>query len=208
MKAGSGSARGRPPKPQGGAEMAALVEAMWTVMAKDGSLEPSVREIVAEAGLAPKAFYRHFTTKDDLLVLALNEGSRLLAHYLQRRMARVSSSPEKIGEWIRGVAGQAATPRAIRRTSPWSLSMGRLERDFPAELARNQSLIIDPLEELIRGEVAAGRSTSSDSKTDARVVFAAATDILRRSLLARSAAETYEVEHLLEFTLRGLGLVA
>jgi hypothetical protein len=86
--------------------------------------------------------------------------------------------------------------------------MGRLERDFPAELARNQSLIIDPLEELIRGEVAAGRSTSSDSKTDARVVFAAATDILRRSLLARSAAETYEVEHLLEFTLRGLGLVA
>jgi len=40
------------------------------------------------------------------------------------------------------------------------------------------------------------------------VVFAAATDILRRSLLARSAAETYEVEHLLEFTLRGLGLVA
>lgn len=207
MKTGSDSARGRPPKPVGGAEMIALVEAMWSVMARECSIEPSVRDIVAEAGLAPKAFYRHFKTKDDLLILALNEGSRLLVEHLQRRMARGSSSLEKIGEWIRGVAGQAATPEAMRRTSPWSLSMGRLERDFPAELARNQALVIAPLEEIIRVEAAVGRSSSSDPKVDARVVFSAATDILRRSLLAGSAAATDEVEHLVEFTHRGLGLI-
>ncbi len=206
METGSNSVRGRPPKPTGGAEMAALVEAMWTVMARECSIEPSVREIVAEAGLAPKAFYRHFKTKDDLLILALDEGTRLLVEYLQWRMARGRSSLEQIGEWIRGVAGQAATPEAIRRTSPWSFSMGRLERDFPAELARNQALVMAPLEEVIRQEAAAGRSNNADPKIAARVVFSAATDILRRSLLTGSAAATGEVEHLVEFTHRGLGL--
>jgi len=75
-------------------------------------------------------------------------------------------------------------------------------------VARNQDLVIAPLEEIIRQEVAAGHSSSSDSKADARVVFAAATDILRRSLLAGTAAATNEVEHLIEFTLRGLGLAS
>ena len=198
--------RGRPAKPAGGPEMAAFVEAMWAVTARECSVEPSVRDIVAEAGLTPKAFYRHFATKDELLVFALHQGSEKLTEHLHRRMQRHPPGREQIEAWIRGVAGQASTAEALRRTLPWSLAMGRLGRDFPAEVAANQAMVIAPLEEQIRVEIDAGRSSSPDAAADARVVFSAATDLLRRSLLAGRAAKPQEVAHLVDFTRRALGL--
>jgi AcrR family transcriptional regulator len=186
--------------------MTMLVDAMWAVTARECSVEPSVRDIVAEAGLTPKAFYRHFDSKDNLLVLALREGTELLVAHLERRMARQAPGRMRIDAWIRGVAGQAATPDAIRRTLPWSLAMGRLGRDFPREVADNQAMVMAPLEQEIRVEVDAGRSTSPDPGADARVVFSAATDLLRRSLLAGHAATARDLEHLIDFTHRGLGL--
>jgi AcrR family transcriptional regulator len=186
--------------------MAAFVDAMWAVTARERTTEPSIRDIVAEAGLTPKAFYRHFKTKDDLLVLALREGSVLLLEHLHRRMQRHPPGRARIDAWIRGVAGQASTPDALQRTLPWSLAMGRIGRDFPRELAESQKMVIAPLQAEIEIEVEAGRSTSPDPAEDARVVFSAATDLLRRSLLAGRPAKAAEVDHLIDFTHRALGL--
>ena len=60
--------------------------------------------------------------------------------------------------------------------------------DFPREVADNQAMVMAPLEQEIRVEVDAGRSSSPDPGADARIVFSAATDLLRRSLLAGHAA--------------------
>jgi AcrR family transcriptional regulator len=66
------------------AEEELLIAATWTVAARIGSFEPSVRDILQEAGISTKAFYRHFRSKDELLLVALEAGSVTLAEYIRR----------------------------------------------------------------------------------------------------------------------------
>ena len=43
----------------------------FVVMRREGNIDPQVRAIVQEAGLSNQAFYRHFASKDALLLAVL-----------------------------------------------------------------------------------------------------------------------------------------
>jgi len=53
--------------------MELLMQAAWRTTAWARSMESSVLEILEEAGLSTKAFYRLFRSKDDLLLVALEQ---------------------------------------------------------------------------------------------------------------------------------------
>ncbi len=186
--------------------MAQLVSATWAVTARHGTIEPSVREILAEAGLSTKAFYRHFRAKDELLLAALEQGSHLLVDHLERRMAAATDEVGRIDAWIVGFVRQAANRAAARRTLPWTLGAGRLATDFPDALGRNQGTVIAPLERQIRAAVANGRSTSPDPASDAQIIFSFTADTLRRYLARGTGPEPTTVRQLVDFAHRALGL--
>ena len=50
------------------AEVRRLLDAGFEVMRRTGNVNPRVSEIVRDAGLSNQAFYRHFASKDELLV--------------------------------------------------------------------------------------------------------------------------------------------
>ena len=52
-------------------ELRGLVDAAYAVVARTGTLDPSVRAILAESGLSRQAFYRHVESKDELLLVML-----------------------------------------------------------------------------------------------------------------------------------------
>ena len=87
-----------------------LVAASFALIHETGSLEPSVASIVSRAGLSNQAFYRHFHSKDELLLGVLDEGFRLLAGYLAHRVESASGSEAKIRTWIGGVLEAADRP--------------------------------------------------------------------------------------------------
>ena len=124
--------------------MELLVSATLAVAARRGTIEPSVREILEQAGLSTKAFYRHFRSKDELLLVTLEEGSRVLVEYLEHRMSTVPDPLDKVGAWINGVVRQAVNPSAARRTLPWTLGASRLATVFPEQFDKNQARIIAP----------------------------------------------------------------
>ena len=69
-----------------------LVAASFELIAETGSLEPSVAAIVNRAGLSNQAFYRHFRSKDELLLHARSTvlwfyGSLALAAMILRVLA-------------------------------------------------------------------------------------------------------------------------
>ena len=72
------------------AEVRELIEATYRVIADTGDFAPPVRAILAEAGLSNPAFYRHFKSKDELLLVMLDEGRRQLAAYLSHRTGAVT----------------------------------------------------------------------------------------------------------------------
>ena len=62
-----------------------------------------VSEIVRAAGLSNQAFYRHFRSKDELLVAVLDKGIRLLGSYLRHRMETAATPEQKIRRWLAGM---------------------------------------------------------------------------------------------------------
>jgi AcrR family transcriptional regulator len=187
-------------------EVAALITATWAVTARAGSIEPSVRDILDQAGLSTKAFYRHFRSKDELLLVALDEGTRVLVEYLERRMAAAADRQAAIGAWIDGFVRQAVDPSAAQRTRPWTLGSGRLASTFPADFERNQRAIAAPLEREIARAAADGTARSPDPARDARLIYAYTSDTVRVHLLRGSAPDADTIAHLVTFAHRALAI--
>ena len=129
--------------------MARIVESTFAIIERTGTLDPSMREILAEAGLSTQTFYRYFTSKDELMLALLDEGRRRLLASLQRRMQRSTVPTEQVRAWIQGVLAQASNTTAASRTRPWVMSEQRLSELFPDEQRTSVDLLIGLLDEPI-----------------------------------------------------------
>lgn len=211
-------------------EVARLVEATYRVVERTGSLDPTVREILREAGLSNQAFYRHFRSKDELLVALLDDGRRRMAEYLRRRMAAADDTASRVRAWVEGVLAQAGDPVAAARTRPFLAHQDRLAEQFPAEQRDSVAAMLAPLEEVLReayaqpangqpaGQVArqpeqpAGQPEvpaprpPHDPAADALAVYRLTLATLHDHLRARTAPAAEETAHLVRFACRGLGI--
>ena len=59
-------------------EIQRVLEATYDLIERTGDVDPSLREILAETGLSTQAFYRYFQSKDELMLLLLDDGRRQL----------------------------------------------------------------------------------------------------------------------------------
>lgn len=180
------------------AEVRQILEAAYRVVARTGHLDPPVRSILAEAGLSNPAFYRHFKSKDELLLVMLDEGRRGLAEYLDRRTAAVTGTSAEAGdrrvaEWVRGVLAQATDPDAALRTRPFVVEVERLHSRFPEEQAESERRLVDQLAVLLggRGEWAG-------------TVYALVFGELARHLRSESPPSPEDVERTVRFVLAGI----
>ena len=132
-------------------ELRRLVDAAYAVVARTGTLDPSVRAILAESGLSRQAFYRHVESKDELLLVMLDEGRRDLVDYLAHRIESVEEPcvESRIDAWVGGVLRQAADADAARRTKPFVAHVDRLAERFPDEQVRSEELLIAQVEGLL-----------------------------------------------------------
>ena len=59
-------------------EVTRIVEGTFELIGRTGTVDPSMRDILAETGLSTQAFYRYFTSKDELMLALLDDGRRRL----------------------------------------------------------------------------------------------------------------------------------
>jgi AcrR family transcriptional regulator len=185
-------------------EVQRLIRATLAVAAKTGTIEPSVRQILEEAGLSTNAFYRHFRSKDDLLLVTYAEGTRALVERLEQRMSAVDDPFERVRTWIEVFVRQASPPTA-RRALPWSVGMGRIAVDFPEDYERNQAAVVAPLAREIGAAVGGTSAVSPDPVRDAWLVYGYTLDTVRRHLLHGTAPDPATVDQLVTFAFRALG---
>ena len=178
-------------------EVRRLVEAAYAVMRRTGSLEPRVNDIVREAGLSNQAFYRHFRSKDELLVAVLDDGQRQLVTYLEHRMAGATTAEARVRAWVRGVMEQARNAAAAENTRPFAINSARLADQFPDEVARSRELLVAPLR-------AAVAEAGGDPQRDADAVYHLVIGRMNDALVARRPPSRDDVDHLEQFVLGGL----
>jgi len=186
------------------AEVRRLVQASFDLVRRDGSLEPRVSEIVAEAGLSNQAFYKHFRSKDELLLAVLDDGIRLLRSYLEHQMAKARSAEGKIRSWIKGVLEQALNAEAAPATRPFAMSRARLSERFPEEVATSEHQLTNLLRDAIEEAVASGELPDADPARDAALIYNLAMGWLERKLADPAPARRADANHLVEFAMHGL----
>jgi AcrR family transcriptional regulator len=126
-------------------EVNRLIAACLIVSERTGNFDPRVGDILAEAGLSNQAFYRHFQSKEELLLAVLDQGGRQLDTYLRKRMAAQADPVGKVRAWIRGFAAQAIRPKAAAATRPFMFPSARLYERFPEEIPVVEQLYRDSL---------------------------------------------------------------
>jgi len=182
-------------------EIRLLVDATFRLIEKTGSFDPPLRDILKTSGLSTQAFYKHFRSKDELLLVLLDDGRRRLLGYLQHRMGKATTPAGKVRAWIEGVLAQAADENAARRTKPFVANQDRLADRFPSEQQSSFDLLLELLAEpLARMGASRDRRTT---KRDAEAIYYATFGALRAHLFRGTRPGSAEVDHLVQFCLNG-----
>jgi AcrR family transcriptional regulator len=173
-----------------------LIDAAFVVMRRTGSIDPQVRAIVQEADLSNQAFYRHFPSKDALLLAVLADGQHQLVAHLRQRVASASDPAEQVQRWIVGVMAQARDRDAAEATRPFACNSARLADLFPTDLAASTAELVSTL----APAVCALGGTDEDADLIRDLTFARMNDaIAHRRIPTRS-----EVQRLVDFCLAGI----
>ena len=185
-------------------EMQRVVEATYRLIERTGSLDPSLRDILRESALSTQAFYRYFQSKDELLLLLLDDGRRQLLGYLEHRVARATTPDTRLRAWIEGVLAQASNPGAADRTRPFVVNQARLAEAYPVEQQTSVDLLTEQLASILKDRGRARGARREELRRDAEAIYEMVFGTLHRHLLHRTRPTAAEVDHLVRFTVRAL----
>jgi AcrR family transcriptional regulator len=180
-------------------EREALMRAALDVMCEQPERSPRVSDIVARAGLSNSAFYRHFRSKDDLVLAILDDGRRTLLGYLDHLMASASTSEGKVRRWIEGMMAQAIDPDAAAATRAVHLNAARIDGGAGEKGRRAEAELRALLETALRDSV------TSDPVRDAAVIWQAVVGSMTDLLVRGIQPSPVDVRHLAAFCVAGIG---
>jgi AcrR family transcriptional regulator len=200
--------RGPAPALEPDAERRALLDAATRVLRRNGLQGTTLDEVLGEAGLGTRSFYRHFSTKDELLLALRAEETAALAARMQKLVDAAPTGLDALEAWIDDLLAIAYDPRRAQRAR--LLQAGtRVEAegrdDARAELAEQLS---PPLTALLERGRADGSFPAVDVDVDTRVIFTL-TFATMTDLEARTDRPTraQALASILRYALPALGLV-
>ena len=179
-------------------EVERILAATVRVMERSSPQEPRVSDIVAEAGSSKKAFYRYFAGKDALLLAVLERGVAIIVSYLDHQMAKEVTPRDKIARWIYGALAQVAEPQltSMSRAVANQITLSATAGDTEDVMAPMRDLLLEPVRAM----------GSAEPERDADAVFQLTAATMRRYVGAGAQPRSDQIDHLVRFCLRGLGV--
>lgn len=183
-----------------------LIDAAYRCLDRSSESSASIAEILEEAGLSTRAFYRNFSTKHDLLLEMFRRDREAVQEQLREVVARAGTPIEALRSWMMHQFELVSNPRKRKRVAIFYSEELRRTPGYARELeivvAADQASIAAILH---RGK-AEGVFTVCSPEADARSIRAAYEAALLDRFQRKSTANVAdEVEQLLGFVLRGLG---
>ena len=186
-------------------EIEKIVDATYRVIQRSGELDPTLRDILKESGMSTQAFYKHFRSKDELLLLLLDDGRHRLLGYLEHRMDKATGPAGRVRAWVEGVLAQAANAEAAARTRPFLANRDRLAERFPAEQQNSMDLLVDLLAAAIEKLPPPRNGGKRHARRDAQAIYDVTFGALHAYLTHGKRPASAEVEHLVRFCLNAVG---
>ncbi|MCW2620592.1 MAG: regulatory protein TetR [Frankiales bacterium] len=186
------------------AEVTRLVEAAYRLIRRHGVVTPGVRELLAEAGLASRSFYRHFPSKDDFWLVVVED---LQAHLTARVTEAMQAQPEpedRVRAWMVTVLDQSADADAALVGRPVLVHGARLREAYPDVYRATGAALLDLLEQAIRDAVACDQLHSVDPRADARAIFHLVMTSMQSHVFDRTVPSAAEHAAVVDFAFRAL----
>jgi len=125
-------ALGRPRRFDPETEVRVLLQAAFEVMRRNGYEDASVAEILEEAGLSTRSFYRNFQSKDDLVLALFRANAEAASQRLESRVAAAAAPREGLEAWMDEILSFRLQPPQVRAGSvarlDWCPPRRRLQR--------------------------------------------------------------------------------
>jgi len=194
-----------PARARAEAEARSLVEGALTVLRRQGAAGLTVAEVLAEAGLSTRAFYRHFASKDELLLALFDADNAAVRVRLDDAIASATDSYAALRAWVDQVLALAYAPRRSRRTQVLWTEGRRLQHEFPDEFARIADAVIEPIERVLEAGRADGTFPDAEPARDARSIHAVTWALVEARLAGDGTDLASARAQVLRFCLPALG---
>ncbi len=161
---------GRPRRFESEDELRILLDAALVVMARNGYADAAVADILREADLSTRSFYRHFESKDQLLCALFRREAEAAAARLNAKVGAAGDPRAALDAWIDEILSfghhRVKAARVMVLGSP-----GAMRAEGYAEEMRHASkLLMAPLESLLDAGEADGSFPLTDPAADAPLV--------------------------------------
>lgn len=174
-----GARPGRPRRYDPARERSLLLDAASAVLGTKGWASVTVADILGEAGLATRSFYRHFASKDELLRSLVRRDAERFAAAVTARVDAAPAPGAALVVWLDEILGFGYDRRRAQRAAVLraATAHGALA---PDELRRAVLLLQAPLAATLAAGAADGSFPGAEPEGDAPLVSAMAWDTAGR----------------------------
>lgn len=187
-------------------EIAALVDAALAVLERDGLDRLTVAAVLDAAGLSTRAFYRHFTSKDDLLLAVYEHETTRSLERVERAVGAAPNPRAALEAWVDETLALGFARRRAARTGPLAAEGARLRHEQPERFAAIHDQVIAPLRAVLAAGLADGSFPAAEPEHDARSIHAITWTLVEARLAGADRPSRAEARrHVLRFCLPALG---
>jgi AcrR family transcriptional regulator len=188
------------------AEVTAFMDAGLAVLARDGA-GFTVASVLRAAGMSTRAFYRHFQSKDELVVAIYERDAEATLQRLAKRVGEAPDPRAAVETWVDETLALVYDHRRARRTSPLAIESARLQTVFPEVFARMLERQLEPLVDALERGRADGTFPTAEPAPDARSIHAVAWALAQQRMAGSARSRSAARDHVLRFCLPALGAV-
>lgn len=161
-------------------ERSMMIKAAYHALSNERPGPVTVGSICAEAGLSTRSFYRHFRSKDELLLAILTEETSRAADELAGRLRNAGTPTARLEEWIRFFLSLSSEPRRRRRVTVMASTEIVRAVGYAATMEEISARHRDPLVSILREGAQDGSFRNTVPESDAAMIQDIVTNVSSR----------------------------
>jgi AcrR family transcriptional regulator len=183
-----------------------LVAAGRKLLHRDGAADMTIADVLTEAGLSTRAFYRHFASKSDLLLAIYDNEVDRYTPRLQRRLDAATTARAGLEAWIDELLAAGFEPRRGERTRAMFTWAIPLQQEFPVEFAAVRDALTGPLEAVLEAGRTDGSFPNAEPRRHAQFIRALTWQLVEERLSGAAIDVAEARDEVLRFCLPALGV--
>ena len=183
-----------------------MLDATLKVLRRNDYADVAIADILEQAGLSTRSFYRHFQSKDELLLMLYRRDAEAATARLLDRVGKAGSAPAALEAWIDEILSFRFDRRKAERVALLGAASARRAEGYAVEAVQSARMLSAPLIEVLEQGLRDGSFPDAEPRPHAEMIRAIVFDLAGLNSSGRGPVPADTATHdVLRFCLRALG---